>query len=148
MKRAGIGQWNLTSPTSFRQYYQSLLGKDDRNKTTFQDPGQARSVLLAGPRGFKGGTPNPLPARPQSQRNDDRIQAASQAFQKTQLRMDSGYLQIYSSTVFIVWYFNYKGISRVNGDSKVTWFDCCNTLHLEHFKRSPQRQVQSPNGEI
>jgi hypothetical protein len=101
-KRAGIDQWNLTSPTSFRQYYQSLLAKDARNKTIFHDHGQARSVLLAGPRGFKGGNPNPLLARPQSRRNDDRIQAASQAFQKTQLRMDSGYLQIYSSTVFIV----------------------------------------------
>jgi hypothetical protein len=60
MKRAGIGQWNLTSPTSFRQYYQSLLGKDARNKTTFQDPGQARDILLPGPQGSVSSSPNPL----------------------------------------------------------------------------------------
>jgi hypothetical protein len=79
MKRAGTDQWNLTSPTSFRQYYQSLLAQDARNDTTFQDPGQARDILLTGPQGFNGGTPNPLPARPQSRRNRDRIQAASRA---------------------------------------------------------------------
>lgn len=79
MKRAGIDQWNLTSPNSFRQYYHSLLAKDARNNTTFQDPGQGRDILLAGPQGFNGGIPNPLPARPQSWRNYDRIQAGSQA---------------------------------------------------------------------